>query len=119
MTDHLQEYQFTTFWKDEKTSDVVISADRKNVSYQYYTREIPKVPFLFDNPTVEQMYHFLEERCMPRRPRQLQEYLDYLGLKEYDPWKIVQITHGVMWEDFLWLRFPGEDLRWEDVKIRD
>jgi hypothetical protein len=47
------------------------------------------------------------------------EYLETLGLTAYDPWKIVEITHGVMWEDFLWIKFPGETLSWEDVKIRD
>ncbi|MCD8300060.1 MAG: hypothetical protein LUC41_02625 [Clostridiales bacterium] len=115
----MQEYSFTTYWKNEKTSDVVISADRKSVSYTIYNHEVAKAPFGFEDPTVEQMYHFLEERCMPRRPGQLQEYLDYLGLDEYNPWEIVKITHGVMWEDFLWLKFPGESITWEDVKLRD
>lgn len=114
----INEYKFYTYWKNEPTSEVTVSADRRNVSYIIYKREIPKVPYLFENPTVEQIYNFLETRCMPEGRTQLGEYLDDLGLAEYNPWEIVKITHGVMWEDFLWLKFPGEDITWEDVKVR-
>ncbi len=114
-----EEYRFDTYWRNERTSEVVISADRKTVQYTIFKKEIPMVPYLFENPTVEQMYDFLETRCMPKQRTQLQEYLDDLGLDEYDPWKIVKITHGVMWEDYLWLKFPGENITWKDVKVRD
>ena len=35
------------------------------------------------------------------------ENLKGLGIEKYNPYKIVMITHGVMWEDFQWIRFPG------------
>ena len=41
------------------------------------------------------------------------------SVSEYNPWEIVKKTHGVMFEDFIWVRFEGEALVWEDVKIRD
>lgn len=115
----MQEYRFETYWREELTSEVIISADRKTVEYHIYKREIPEVPYLFDNPTVEQMYDFIESRCMPKERTQLPEYLSDLGIDEYNPWEIVKLTHGVMWEDYLWLKFPGENVTWEDVKVRD
>jgi hypothetical protein len=43
-------------------------------------------------------------------------FLEDMGLSAYNPWEIVKITHGVMLEDFVWIRFDGEDLKWNDVK---
>lgn len=44
-------------------------------------------------------------------------FLKVLGLDEYNPWDIVPLTHGVMLEDFLWVRFKGqENLTWEEVR---
>lgn len=114
-----KEYAFSTYWKNEKTSDVVVSADRQSVKYVRYTDELLKSPYGFDHVTIEQIYHFLETRCMPKGRTQLAEYLESLNLKEYNPWEIVKITHGVMWEDFLWLKFPGEQITWDEVKLRD
>ena len=82
----MEEYRFEVYWKNEHTADVTISADRKSVIYKRYTSAIPRVPFLFDNPTVAQMYDFLETRCMPKRRKCLPEYLNALGLEEYNVW---------------------------------
>jgi len=115
----MQEYKFSTYWKNEHTSDVVVSADRKTVKYIKYVSEVPKVPYLFDNPSVEQIYDFLETRCMPKGRTQMEEYLSSLGLEEYNPWEIVKHTHAVMWEDYLWIKFPDEDVTWDEAKVRD
>lgn len=88
------------------------------VLYQRYSDTISTVPYLFEDPTFEQMYDFLESRCMPKRRQCLPEYLQVCGLSEYNPYEIIKVTHGVMWEDFLWIKFPGEDITWEDVRVR-
>lgn len=111
-------YQFDVYWEDKKTATIIVSSDRKSVEYFRYTNEVPKVPFLFDNPTVEQVYLFLQGRCMDRRRECVKEYLSDLSLPEYNPWEIVKTTHGAMFEDSMWLMFPGEDLKWEDVDVR-
>lgn len=46
---------------------------------------------------------FLEERCIPRQREGIREYLDALGLDEYDPWEIVKCTQGRMAEDQQWI----------------
>lgn len=115
----MKEFRFSTYWKNEKTSDVLVSADHKEVQYKRYTNEIIKSPFYGGDITVARVYDFLESRCMDKNRKQLPEYLKELKLEEYNPWEIVKITHGTMWEDFLWLKFEGESLEWEDVKLRD
>lgn len=46
---------------------------------------------------------FLQERCIPRERAGLREYLESLGLVEYDPLEIIQKTRGRMAEDQQWL----------------
>lgn len=117
--ERLTDYSFDVYWRNDLTASVCISADRKSVDYKLYSNELCEAPFGFLNPTVEQMFDFLETRCMDKRRTQLQEYLDDLGLEEYNPYEIVKKTHGVMWEDYMWFKFPGENICWEDVKVRD
>ena len=54
-------------------------------------------------PTWEDFAAFLEERCVPRERAGLREYLEALGLEEYDPLAIVRKTQGRMAEDDQWL----------------
>lgn len=54
-------------------------------------------------PTWEEFLTFLEERCVPRERAGLREYLEALGLDEYDPLEILQKTAGRMAEDDQWL----------------
>ena len=46
---------------------------------------------------------FLESRCIPRQRAGLREYLESLGLSEYEPEQIVAKTKGKMAEDQQWL----------------
>ena len=46
---------------------------------------------------------FLAERCIPRQRAGLREYLEALGLDEYDPFAIIEKTGGRMAEDQQWL----------------
>lgn len=119
MINELGGYDFNVYWKTELTASVTISPDHKTIKYFRYTDELPKIPFLNSSPTLEQVYDFLESRCMDRHREQIKEYLEDLGLKEYNPYEIVKITHGAMWEDFMWLKFPDETITWEEVNLRE
>mgnify|MGYP000002990797 FL=1 len=58
-----------------------------------------KKPF----PDWDDFNEFLESRCVPRGRAGLREYLEALGLDEYDPLEIIKITHGRMAEDDQWI----------------
>ena len=78
------------------------------------------LPFGKDtDPSWEDYLDFLRERCFPPNRTGAKRILKYLGLAEYDPIAIVHKTHGVMNDDYIWLRFDKETLRFEDVKFRD
>lgn len=54
-------------------------------------------------PDWEDFQGFLEERCIPCQRAGLREYLEALGLDEYDPVTIIEKTGGRMAEDQQWL----------------
>ena len=54
-------------------------------------------------PDWKDFQHFLEGRCIPRQRAGLREYLEALGLDEYDPLAILEKTGGRMAEDQQWL----------------
>ena len=54
-------------------------------------------------PTWADLEAFLEERCIPRQRAGLREYLEALGLDEYDSLAIIQKTKGRMAEDDQWM----------------
>ena len=67
---------------------------------------VPLVKTAFGNnplPAWEDFQQFLEERCIPRQRAGLREYLETLGLDEYDPLAIIEKTGGRMAEDQQWL----------------
>lgn len=69
-----------------------------------YTDELVKTAFgKKELPTWEDFTAFLEERCISRGRSGLREYLEAIGLDEYDPIKIIEKTGGRMAEDEQWL----------------
>ena len=54
-------------------------------------------------PTWEDFQFFLEERCIPRQRAGLREYLEVIGVIEYNPIEIIKKTAGRMAEDNQWL----------------
>ncbi|MCD7845956.1 MAG: hypothetical protein LUG57_08955 [Oscillospiraceae bacterium] len=54
-------------------------------------------------PSWADFERFLEERCVPRSRAGLREYLEAIGVSEYDPMAIIRKTKGRMAEDQQWL----------------
>ena len=69
-------------------------------------------------PTINDVFDFLEERVFPRTRANADDLLKKLGLSKYEPIEIIKTTHGVMWEDFHWIKFEGEELTYDKVRLR-
>jgi len=54
-------------------------------------------------PTWNDFLYFLQERCIPKQRAGLREYLETIGVSEYDPVEIIKKTAGRMAEDEQWL----------------
>lgn len=113
---HLEEFSLEVWWKNRLTAKV------HSEGTKVYVESAEKNPMkrLFPNMTLSryQASEVLKMRCWdPGRP-DIRELLAACGLTKYVPLDIVRKTHGVSYNDFLWIKFPGEDLRAEDVLVR-
>lgn len=87
-----------------------------NIDYQQYTDSLFESIFFRGEPSIERLLTFFRSRCFEETRADADEWLRYLGLKEYDPLEICRKTHGRMWGDKLWIRFKGEDICFNDVR---
>ena len=84
----------------------LICADRtvKDLRAENYTDNLVKTAFGKNLlPSWVDLEAFLEERCIPRQRAGLREYLEMLGLDEYDPLAIIAKTQGRMAGDNQWM----------------
>ncbi|MBR6509479.1 MAG: hypothetical protein IKT38_02600 [Clostridia bacterium] len=77
----------------------------QNLAVENYTDHLVKTAFGKNEvPTWQDFENFLEERCIPRSRSGLREYLETIGVEEYDPLEIIKKTQGRMAEDDQWIR---------------
>lgn len=112
----MEDYSFEVLWKDEITARVTVEGAQVKVTR--YIKHPLKQLFASDRMTRYQLNRILELRCWERGRPDIQEILHHRGLKEYNPHEIVKKTHGVSWNDYIWFRFPGENLTSKDVLVR-
>ncbi|MCI9423469.1 hypothetical protein GN277_13425 [Lachnospiraceae bacterium WCA-9-b2] len=112
----VKDYSFEVFWKDILTASVSVEGHQVKVvrHVEHPLRQL----FASENMTRYQLNKILEMRCWDRGREDINEILAYLGLREYNPYEIVKKTHGVSWNDYIWFRFPGENLKSKDVLVR-
>ena len=73
---------------------------------------VAEVPF-------ENVTKFLESRTVPRTRYDLESVLKKYNVKFYDPLNMCKKSHGVSMSDYIWIKFIGEELTFNDVKLRD
>jgi hypothetical protein len=104
---------FTIMEKDTPLMHVSFTPDPVIKKYDV---EEWRLPFHFI-PDRGQMFQFLLGRSFERARPDCDELLNYLGLETYNPYEIVQKTHGVCPDDYWWLKFDGEEINWSDVNV--
>ena len=102
--------------KERKVCKVIISG--LDVTLEKYSDDLIDKQFPTDTPTIEEIYEWIEERCFPKSRANRDELLKAMGLSLYEPLEIVKITHGLLHEDYTWILWEGEDVNYEDIKIR-
>ena len=108
---------FEVYYKNEISARVSVRKSKVYVS-RYIIHPINQL-FYSDSITRNQLNEIFKLRCFDENRYDAPDKLRAMGLSEYNPQKIVRITHGVSYNDYLWFRFPGEKLRAEDVLVRD
>ena len=91
----------------------MISAD-KTVDFTYNANtDIPILTRTDRRLKIEDIYYLIRSRVFPDNPAVAPYELMRLGLHEYNPYEIIEITHGIMPTDSYWLRRGGEDIDFE------
>ena len=116
-TVNLEEYTFEVYHKNDISARVLVRKDKVHVT-RFIIHPVRQL-FYSDNITRNQLNEIFRLRCFDENRPDAMDKLRYLGLTEYNPKEIVKKTHGVSYNDYLWFRFEGENLRAEDVLVRD
>jgi len=111
-----QQEDFSVFWENEKTADVTISENNAHI-IRYTTNPVKQI-FAKEDISLYELGEILRYRCWDENRENIEKYLYKLGLTEYNPYKICRKTHGVMFQDKIWLKYKDETLCWNDVKCR-
>ena len=109
----------TAMWENEKVADIVVDYTTNTVEVINYTDYWVKRPFgVVENPSIDEFEEMLESRCFPKERANCDQLLKDLGLRFYDPLAIVRKTKGIMSDDYMWLRFDGEEVEYNDIRLR-
>lgn len=112
----MEDFTFEVYWKDEITARVYVK--KKDVIVSRYTENPGKQLFAQKKMTRFQLGKIFEMRCWEKERADIMDILGHLGISEYNPYEIVRRTHGVSYNDFIWFRFPGENITSKDVLVR-
>lgn len=108
--------KFDIYHRYEKTGRVEI-VNGKLIKNEVYT-DNPIVKHLCSNSkTAESVLNILQDR-VPCQSRCTTEMLEIMGLKEYNVYDILKFNKGVDSDDFIWLKFDGDTVTWDNVKVR-
>lgn len=88
----------------------------KLIKNEVYTDNIMEHPFP-NSHTLMDILGILKNRviCKERFDDDLKRMT---GIKEYNVYDLLHNTHGVDIDDFTWFKFDGEDITWNDVRVR-
>ena len=106
---------FDFMFKDEVVGHVEIVDNQlvENIVYD----DCPWKHLCIKIKTLPGILEVLNERVMCEE-RWTPEFMEHFGLKEFNVYEILKKTHGIDVDDFSWIRFSGENITWNDVKVR-
>ena len=113
------DYVVEVYLKEDLISKIFVS--NNNVTFENYIENTLWLPFgVNKTATVDDLEEFYEDRCFPKERANCKELLRDLGLDCYEPELICRKTHGLQFDDFLWLQFSDEPkVEWHSIKLRD
>ncbi len=108
------EVMFDVYWKNEKTARV--RALGQDVYIERFCLHPVKQIFYADRISRYKLGEILRDRCWSEQRNDLPVLLANLGLTEFNPYEICRVTHGKMYQDNIWFRYPGEMITYDEVK---
>lgn len=98
--------RMTLMFQNKPCTAIDVNFLQNQIKIRNYTKDILHRAFgVKEDPTWEDFYVFLQDRCFPKTRGNVKALLAELGLQGYDPLQIVEKTGGRTAEDDLWLKF--------------
>lgn len=110
---------FEIYHKYELIADVYMDNINRTVRLNQYSKYKHLRMFMKDEITVDEVLDWIEERCFPKTRANCKEILSMLGLEVYDAIDIAKATHGLLMDDYIWIKWLGEDITYDEIKIRE
>lgn len=86
------------------------------VDYTYNANtDIPILTCIDRRLTIKDIYFLLRSRLLPENPYTARMYCDRLGLAAYDPWSVIERTHGFLPMNDYWIKKGGEEITFDEV----
>ena len=86
------------------------------VDYTYNANtNIPILTCIDRRLTIKDIYFLLRSRLLPENPYTARMYCDRLGLAAYDPWSVIERTHGFLPMNDYWIKKGGEEITFDEV----
>lgn len=89
--------KYEWYWKKENTATITVDFSRRKVSVENHSDEIKKLPFNDIQEVTFSMFEQRISRMIPPKGRpDIDQILNSMGLDKYDPYRIIEKTHGRM-----------------------
>lgn len=123
----MDKLKFDVYYRNDKTGRVELDGNELILNECYLPKDtkFPFVfyPFVYAN-TAYWVRSMLCDRVFPiERWDSLKAVYAKVGVYEYDVYKILEQTHGLMYDDCIWFKFDhlkgDRNLTYDGIKIRD
>lgn len=116
---------FDIYKKDTKVGRIELDGNKLIKNESYFDISEEPFPFMI-NPFIYMrdgmsVRRYLATRVVPPERANIRQILNALGLKEYNIYNLLEKTHGVKVDDFIWLKFdhvPDDGKTWNDLNPR-
>ena len=108
---------FSVMFEDTETARVSLG-DNKYFDVQLLTEDKYTHPFFIMPTDYDYIVDWLDSRSVDRERSDLEDILNRPGIEDYDTIEILRKTHGVSYDDPMWIRFEGETVTWNDVRVK-
>lgn len=107
-------YSFDYLIKDRLLAKINVYSD--HVEIHNFADDHMDLPFGGrQSVKYKELENFYEYRCFPDSRLNAKQLLSGKTY-DYDRLKVIKETHGIMSDDFYWIRFEDEELCWSDVE---
>lgn len=117
--DGMKLIEFDYMHKDIKVAHVEADPAKQVIKQEVFGDNLLDRPMVRDTPTMKDLMAFFETRCFPKERDNTDKLLKSLGLTVYNPYLICMKTRGRLWDDFYWIRFRGDTVTYDEIKLRD